>query len=964
MRTNVVVFLAMAFLVSLAFATPYAPDKATYKMVDPGNSNDELDEIVWSEDFEGDVSDWSGYDPAIQPTYWQTDEWMPYGGTMSWRCFNPDYVNDWGGYQDNWLQFMETAVMDFSGAGSAELNFWFRAYIEDGNWDGANVWVRYGDDPNNLTLELATPTTPAYTEADCWAFELWFGDANDWPGWAGEGTEPFNDTYTQATFDLSAYTGYTNVQVIFAFSSDVAYNTADNPDMYGFQVDDIDITADGTTVWADDADGNNIGGDPTFITGAAAAGQEAIPMQWEVFEPGNGPPSPTHALGIDQYVNGYNHYFEGPTFNLPTLEPGESLWLDHWLNNDWEDEGGWPLEERFYWRPEVYDPTNDQWWAASNVGGWSGTNYVYVGSNGAVWEPFSESGYTYDWSLDELAGVEGVRVRMYLHSPQVIHDFSHMHVDDITVEVQSLQHDISTMLIMPYPTSVATPVYGQVIFSNNAPNDESGFMGVWSLNGPVYPLYPVGPYDLPAGETLELAIDDPTDPDNEGYWMPSATGDYDINAYHTLVGDEIPENDDFPTAVEVMAEGEYELGTDSRNYFGTLSVTDPNDGPVVHIDPATVNSDLFGDNTTYDITELRMYGFFHSAAGGAPANCTMDFTVYGGGDVPGAEIHTGTYEFTENQGYTGDTWATLDVSGVAALQGMSGDFWIWAQFTTLGPNGAYYQPFPYRTGGPLNQETQFYNMADAENGDPIADFGHHVTAVVENLGAGGPVALDLTPTGSTTVPATGGTVDYDVHLQSFVDLQFPGANYWTSAVTPSGNDVGPLFLIGFTLQPFMDVTVPMSVDVPGGVPAGDYEFYGHAGVFPVYEAASDMFVITKEAGALGIGTEWGHSNADFGTAGEATAEVELPSEYALSQAYPNPFNPSTAVAISLPEAAELNVTVFNVMGQQVAELANGQFNAGVHTLTFDASGLSSGIYFIQAEVPGQLNELRKVTLMK
>ena len=68
------------------------------------------------------------------------------------------------------------------------------------------------------------------------------------------------------------------------------------------------------------------------------------------------------------------------------------------------------------------------------------------------------------------------------------------------------------------------------------------------------------------------------------------------------------------------------------------------------------------------------------------------------------------------------------------------------------------------------------------------------------------------------------------------------------------------------------------------------------------------------------------------------------------------------MSIGLP--AELKVLVFNVMGQQVAELANGSFNAGLQTFTINGSNLASGIYFVRATVPGDLNQVQKVMLVR
>ena len=71
----------------------------------------------------------------------------------------------------------------------------------------------------------------------------------------------------------------------------------------------------------------------------------------------------------------------------------------------------------------------------------------------------------------------------------------------------------------------------------------------------------------------------------------------------------------------------------------------------------------------------------------------------------------------------------------------------------------------------------------------------------------------------------------------------------------------------------------------------------------------------------------------------------LPKEFSLAQNYPNPFNPSTEIQFSLPVASHVRLEVFNILGQQVEVLVDGELSAGVHGATFDGSGRSSGIYF-------------------
>jgi ligand-binding sensor domain-containing protein len=88
---------------------------------------------------------------------------------------------------------------------------------------------------------------------------------------------------------------------------------------------------------------------------------------------------------------------------------------------------------------------------------------------------------------------------------------------------------------------------------------------------------------------------------------------------------------------------------------------------------------------------------------------------------------------------------------------------------------------------------------------------------------------------------------------------------------------------------------------------------------------------------------------------EATVGVHdvasiVPDEFSLDQNYPNPFNPSTTIRYGLPHRSHVTMTVFNMLGQQIGLLQNGEQEAGYHDLMFDASGLPSGVYLYRIEV--------------
>ncbi|MBT8398968.1 MAG: DUF4397 domain-containing protein [Rhodothermia bacterium] len=90
---------------------------------------------------------------------------------------------------------------------------------------------------------------------------------------------------------------------------------------------------------------------------------------------------------------------------------------------------------------------------------------------------------------------------------------------------------------------------------------------------------------------------------------------------------------------------------------------------------------------------------------------------------------------------------------------------------------------------------------------------------------------------------------------------------------------------------------------------------------------------------------------------------ELPADFALLDAYPNPFNPTTTISFELPTAAEVLLQVFDVLGKQVRVLESGSLPAGRHEVTFDADGLSSGIYMFRLE-SGDFLAAKTVVLMK
>ena len=86
--------------------------------------------------------------------------------------------------------------------------------------------------------------------------------------------------------------------------------------------------------------------------------------------------------------------------------------------------------------------------------------------------------------------------------------------------------------------------------------------------------------------------------------------------------------------------------------------------------------------------------------------------------------------------------------------------------------------------------------------------------------------------------------------------------------------------------------------------------------------------------------------------------------YTLSQNYPNPFNPETLISYSLKNNAQINLKVYDITGREVAELVNKAVNVGMHSVKFDGSNLTSGIYFYQLSIDGKVEASKKMMLLK
>jgi flagellar hook assembly protein FlgD len=90
---------------------------------------------------------------------------------------------------------------------------------------------------------------------------------------------------------------------------------------------------------------------------------------------------------------------------------------------------------------------------------------------------------------------------------------------------------------------------------------------------------------------------------------------------------------------------------------------------------------------------------------------------------------------------------------------------------------------------------------------------------------------------------------------------------------------------------------------------------------------------------------------------------DIPDQFSLLSAYPNPFNATTTLSYNIPIASNASIKIFDARGSLVSTLTSGMQSAGVHEAMWDAMGNPSGIYFVRLEA-GIYSETSKIVLMK
>ncbi|MFH1862326.1 MAG: T9SS type A sorting domain-containing protein, partial [bacterium] len=224
------------------------------------------------------------------------------------------------------------------------------------------------------------------------------------------------------------------------------------------------------------------------------------------------------------------------------------------------------------------------------------------------------------------------------------------------------------------------------------------------------------------------------------------------------------------------------------------------------------------------------------------------------------------------------------------------------------------------------------------------------------------LTVTLTPESlPIVIPATGGSFNYNIAVANNETSQVI-ADVWCDMLLPNGRIYGPVLgPVSLTMYGGFTTDRNRMQNIPNHAPAGDYSFNAYMGLYPNVAWATDSFPFSKSATGNGaLVSDWENSGESFET---ASAEVIVPDQVTLSQNYPNPFNPLTTISYGLPQNGFVSIKVFDLLGREIGVLVDGYRSAGIHQVTWDASTLSSGVYFYILRV-GESTTVHKCLLMK
>ncbi len=895
------------------------------------------DTLIWHEDFESGATGWMSVDETDVGIMWHQDDWMAHGGAgdLSWWMADTTLGNN-GGYLSHWYQVLDTP--DITLSGSPTLTFYHRLSCEppagatspyDG-WDGVNV--RISTDGGATWTVLQNPT-PAYTANSLYSFGYEFGEGPNVPGWAGAILN-----WTQVTFDLSAYTGQT-VRIRFAFASDPAYDTSDDPTMFGWQVDDI-VVADGSNIlYSNDG------------TQADMTAQNWAPLGGDYWHIATDPtaPSPTHIADSNDPATGTYHPNMIDSYISPYFYVSDTLseaYLDFALQGTFDDNNTFPDVD--YFGVFVQVKGEAVWRYVSNLTmNPNNPNYVYS-SAPTSWAWFSESYSSGTVDLSPLLG-DTLRVKFTFYSDDDAPIGTALQVDDV---------------IVWHPATILQPP------TNLAATAGDGYVDlVWD--------------DLNVSGHQVFVYDDGTF--ENGIHVTSGTAD--AGTYF---------NSPAPATIDTLWVYGSQYNTSTT---ATIKVWDASGGSISNTPLYTKTVTLVQNQwNVYDLTSENwtVPGDFVAGIEITPdISITLDENT-----VPSQHswVFLGSWSTWASvaaaNGLPDGEWGVR-----AAVTYSSSTNITYNVYRRLQSNPNYGSAIAtgltsasYHDASVTNGETYCYVVTAVYPGQGESDYSNEVCATPMSstiyemayddgtaesfypVGTGNYVAVRFRPIGWPTdvvkikvyFKDPGGTAQFVIFDDDGAN-GYPGTQLY--AMTKANLDAG---------WNEVDVT---------GITINDGEFYAGVRFTPLTkDIGIDESLPFYDKSYIKISSGDWSKFSDLGlnynvmirvmldsanVVGISGTDPNLIREFSLEQNYPNPFNPTTTIRFAIPadmSGQQVTLKVFDLLGREINTLVNGRMNSGYYQVTWDGRDMAgnpvtSGIYFYTIKA-GDKVQTRKMILMK
>ena len=900
-------------------------------------SNQSRYEIVaYSEDFESGATGWTSFDGNVSPNNWHIYNEGGAQGNVWWMGDPALAVGaNIGGYYDHQYLVLDTPQILVPTA-NPNLTFKLKYNLEDpagatapyNGWDSGNVRI---STDNGVTW---TPIsgTPAYTFTSSYAFGFEHGEGPNIPAWGG-----VSAGWVDANFPLTTYAGQ-NVKIRFAFASDPAYSTGDNPAMFGMMVDDIALGSytnngvnDGQMTWA------------SLVPTAGDL--------WHLATVANAP-SPTHVYACQNaqltYVPNLMNYLVSPVIQLPS---SGDIRADFMYRGNFTDPNTFPNVDYMGW--EITTNGGITWNYMSNpYADPNGVDYVYSDAP-AEWSSFTST-YTIDGYISDFAGMN-VQFRWYFRSDADTPQGEGIMIDDFKI-----YNDI----FLAEPANLAATVVGN--------NVELSWSDPGGGGQPGWLHYDSGTNDdavgLTNGGAMEVAAK----------WAPSGT-----NSILPYVGMDITQVKFFPNVAGVTYTIKIYNGPTGTEVY-SQAVTNPTIGAMNTVTLTTAYTIPSGQYVWVGYSCPHTAGQYPAGIDAGPAVAGFgDMIKTSGGWSSLYDASSGSLDGNWNiQAYV------TDRNGNPVLIQPANN-----------PNRDITEFKVYRDDAYIASvlpTVHEYTDVDVAGGLHT----YKVTAMYgtnESLPSN-VVTVFVVPAGYAEIGYDDGTSEmgYTVGSANMMAVKFqhnfvPTLKYVKLYIASVGNspmiirvfdDNGPDGLPG--AQHLTQFTYAATSIVQGWnyipIPTGS-DITIDDGVFYIaiyeYSNASTVGLDTSSNGRSWKKTTAGWEPITNGEimlhiivengASEANDQTVVPVVMTASS-YPNPFSAETTISYSVPKDGLATLTVYNTKGQVVRTLANANVKAGNFTATWngkDDSGnpVANGIYFLRLE-NGNQRLIKKMLLSK